>query len=118
MVAVYVPAEREEASTVRVMGSCSPVELPEVGARESHSTPSLAVQFSVPPPTFQISRVWGEGLAWPRVQVKVKLAEAKAIEGKVEMIKSLFDMSQVEESAMLVIFTRQVVEEGSVTVQL
>ena len=57
----------------RVMGSCSPVEAPEVGVRVNQGEAMLAFQLRVAPPLFQISRVWGDGLAWPRVQEKVKL---------------------------------------------
>jgi hypothetical protein len=63
------------------MGSCSPEEVPEVGERESQEAFLEAVQFMLPPPEFQTSRVWGGGLAPPWVAVKVKEEGVKEREG-------------------------------------
>jgi hypothetical protein len=53
-----------------------------VGERVSQLASLEAVQFMLPPPEFQTSRVWGGGLAPPCVEVKVKEVGEKEREGR------------------------------------
>ncbi len=67
--------------TERATESCSPVETPLVGDKVSQVALSETDQFKVPPPEFQTSKVWFEGLDPPWVAMNEKLVGEKAMVG-------------------------------------
>ena len=73
--------------TETVTGSCSPVELPLVGDKESQAASSLTDHSNVPLPEFQMFNVWFAGFAPPAIAVKLKLAGLKAIVDSKVMFK-------------------------------
>jgi hypothetical protein len=88
-----------------------------VGERVSQFASLEAVQFMLPPPEFQTSRVWDGGLIPPWVEVKVKEVGEKEREGGEIMEKSPSERSNIEGSSRLEILIRQAEEAGPVTTQ-